>query len=104
MGKVSLQTPIIIVALPDTPATMVLAANNQRGFLSVQVTAGIVGLSYRFGSDFPVDTDEVQRIEFSGTPDAGGFKLTHEGNETAEILNSEGAAEVQTALNALASL
>ena len=104
MGKVVMQTPIIIAALLDTPATLVLAANNQRGFLSVQVTAGLVGVSYRFGSDFPVDTDEVQRIVFSGTPDAGGFKLTHEGNETAEILFSEGAAEVQTALNNLASL
>jgi uncharacterized phage protein gp47/JayE len=49
-------------------------------------------------------TDEVQTIGFSATPTGGSFKLNYNGEITAAILYSEGSTEVQTALNALASL
>lgn len=51
-----------------------------------------------------VGVDEVQGITFSATPTGGSFKLNYSGEITAAILFSEGSTEVQTALNALASL
>lgn len=48
--------------------------------------------------------NEIQRIDFSTVPDDGVFRLTHEGNETVDILSSEAAIDVQNALNALSSL
>lgn len=58
-----------------------------------------------FSSDSEVTliagTDEVQDITFSATPTGGSFKLDYDGEITAAILFSEGAAEVQAALRAL---
>lgn len=48
--------------------------------------------------------DEVQTITFSATPDAGSFKLSHEGNLTSALLFSDSAATIEAALNALSSL
>jgi uncharacterized phage protein gp47/JayE len=46
-------------------------------------------------------TDEIQGITFSSTPTGGNFKLNYDGEITAAILFSEGAAEIQAALRAL---
>lgn len=58
-----------------------------------------------FSSDSEVTliagTDEIQDITFSATPTGGSFKLDYNGEITAAILSSEGAAEVQAALRAL---
>lgn len=48
-------------------------------------------------------TDEVQTITFSDTPTGGSFKINYDGQITAAILFSEGAAEVQTALRDLSN-
>lgn len=49
-------------------------------------------------------TDAVQDIDFSTVPDAGAFTLIYNGEETADILFSDNAAAVQSALNNLPSL
>ena len=49
-------------------------------------------------------TDEVQDITFDATPDAGSFKLKYFDETTVAILFSEGATEVEAALNALTNL
>lgn len=48
--------------------------------------------------------NEIQKVSFSAVPDAGDFKLSHEGNETSAIPFGASNTDVQTALNALASL
>lgn len=51
-----------------------------------------------------VGTNEVQTATITGTPTGGNFKLTFEGDETANILFSATAATVATALQALDSI
>ena len=54
--------------------------------------------------DIGAGIDEVQTITFSGVPTSGVFKLVHDENETADINYDDADSDVQTALNALASL
>jgi uncharacterized phage protein gp47/JayE len=48
--------------------------------------------------------DEVQTLTFGATPDAGSFRLSLNGEETALINFNSLAADVENALNALSSL
>lgn len=50
------------------------------------------------------EIDEIQKISFSDVPDAGTWKLSHEGNETTSLAFNATNTDVQNALNALASL
>lgn len=51
-----------------------------------------------------VTRDEIQRLTFQDIPDAGSFKLIHNGNTTTALAYNAAAIDVQNALNALPSL
>lgn len=70
----------------ETPQPQITVSNNQ---LVTSVTPGI---------------DEVQRIEFDNVPTQGQFVLEHATNTTAPINFDATAIDIQTELNALASL
>ncbi len=54
--------------------------------------------------DTASDTDEVQTLTISGTPAGGNFKLRFRGYNTGVIAYNASAADVDTALEALASI
>ena len=51
-----------------------------------------------------VGIDSIQTIEFSAFPTNGVFTLTHSGNETSDINYNDTSFDIETSLNALASL
>lgn len=50
------------------------------------------------------DTDEVQSVTINGAPTGGTFTLTFDSDTTAAIAHNPAAADVQTALEALADI
>jgi uncharacterized phage protein gp47/JayE len=49
-------------------------------------------------------TDETQDIDFDTVPDSGDFKISFDGEETATILFSASALDIENALNALPNI
>ncbi len=96
---------IVIVPVPAAPAegVKILDAKIDRSFLLLE-NKGADAIEVSLDGPLSVDANEVQRIVFSATPTAGGFKVTFLGVETAEVLFSEGNAELQTALEDLAGI
>lgn len=69
----------------------------------VNVTGG--GMSHRIEDDHPLSTAAAYTLTAGGSPPtAGNFTLTHSGNTTANIAYDATPAEVQAALEALASI
>lgn len=68
------------------------------------ITACFKGTSGNDPVVLGIARNEVQSISFSATPDAGNFRLTHEGNETVDIPFGASNTDVETALNNLSSL
>lgn len=75
------------------------------------VQAGLVLAKITVGSDAgkvgPVQaagTNEAQTVTITGTPTGGAFKLTYDGQQTADIAFNATATDVQTALEALSNI
>jgi trimeric autotransporter adhesin len=77
------------------------------------IYAGIECLLSSIGSAFPVEetqagsatgVDELQDIQFSGSPTGGTFKLTFRGQETSALAYNISAADLKTALEALTTI
>lgn len=93
------KSTMAIIYLFGTPGTLVPAntvlsveGNSDARFLTDANSTLIAG------------TDEVQRILFNDTPDAGAFELSFKGIETAPIPYTANAAAVQAALRLIAGL
>ncbi len=71
---------------------------------ATEIKACFKGIGSADPVELGIPIDEVQLISFSAVPDAGNFRLTHDGNETVDIAFGDSNTDVQTALNALASL
>ena len=48
--------------------------------------------------------NEIQKLNFSSPPDAGTFRMTHEGSDTIDLPSNASYAQIKSALESLASI
>ena len=89
----------------DTPVKIAVA-NVNRKFLRVENKLGADGIRVlTSGETFPANVSEVQDVDFSIVPPtAGVWRLTFDGQETADLSNTLDAAALQTALELLSNV
>lgn len=88
-----------------TSSVQVLAANLQRKILSIVNKHATQTARIKFGSGIvATDVTAVQTIMFGNVPDDGQFILNWNGVDSAAILFSDAAADLQTALRAISGL
>lgn len=81
-----------------------IAANQARKLLIIQNKHATQTLRVAFGTPVIADVVQVQDIDFSTVPDAGAWKITYDGVESASLANNISAAALQTALRLLTGL
>lgn len=88
-----------------TPSSPVLAANSARKFLQVANNGSSGNVRIKFDQNFLNPANEVQTIQFPGSPNAGTFTVQDWlGNVTAAQAYNVSAGNLQTALQGLAAI
>lgn len=93
--------PITVIVTPTS--AKIVDAQPTRTLLILE-NKGVDAITIRFGSDFPTNISEVQTITFDAVPTAGVWRITHQGNETGDLVFNANNAAIETALEGLASI
>lgn len=99
-----------VTRLPGTRSSVVLLFKGDAGTIipanTIFSVANNATARFVLAADLTLvaGVDEVQTLTFGAVPDAGSFRLSLNGEETALLTFQSSAADVENALNALSSL
>lgn len=100
--------PVVPISAKTTQVPLSVASlkainvNMSRSFLRLVNKDIAATITYKFGSDFVVPQNEIQKVAFSAPPTAGVWKLSTAGGQvTAALQFNDNAATIQAALEAL---